>query len=616
MLRFLAIIFIGLIINPLSGNAQSEMRSTYYRPSISIVYSESGTKYESNIYKKIDNCNIPSRFDLIRLNNNKIRYTLPIAPKGDKRDKNNQNLMELARKKEMQKSVRELISRFWGRDFNGNFYLDTVIKRAKYTATDIEINKSNLLVNKNNIYQAIADSLLARKYIILFEIDNVKSYEEHYDQVDAKNKKSAKSRGTEFKPIERKDEGWIVNYTVIIYKLDWNDYIQSLFWNELWVDQTLTTNREKRIKNFNNFEFPIKRVLSMRKIERVSQPKDPDFYKKIGAPRRKNMNELIDDISIKIFNSSFNSAMKKINDFQIHAPLVESYPNRVNLGNKEGLKYDQRFYVYRYEWSKGINVKKRVGVLRVADLANNSGIASGQSNRSSLRQQGGKRLYSGDLVEINEDFGFGLYLGYTAFDSPPGGDGLSFGFDYRLSSLFKSRFFKSFHFNAMMSVNYSRGKPFFADDNVNIHYFGQTKVDLLSQFLTFGFSRETYFTKKGNLYITPEIGFGVNILTASPSIEESQTTINEPIFEAINVGDLFAYTSISLGYHLSPSLSFYIKPILHDRNKERRFFSTTDSNDNINTVINQYKLSNNGAWDLENNTGVSLPVFLGLKISL
>lgn len=613
-----------LIIKPFMSSAQSNMGSTYYRPSVSIVFSSLGTKYENTIFKKMQDLGVPSRFDYVNIKNNKIKYKHPIKPELPEeinplelksvrseyrvKTKKYEEQLELLAETNLKEATRDIVAGFWGRDNDGNFSYDAVLEKAKYSATDSEANISKLSTDKNKIYTNIADSLLRRKYIFIYEISNVKTYEEHYNQKDASARRTAAKNGTEFKPVVREQEGWLVDYETFIYKLDWNDSINAVFYDEMWLDSEEETGRMEKINKFNSFEFPLIRVHSLSSVATVGQSNDVEFYKKPLSPERKKMNELLDDIPEKLLSSSFESVMTAIDDFKLRAPLTDAYPNSIKLGVKEDLSYDQRFFVYRQELKKDKTIKKRIGVLRVADIADNSGVAKGKSDASELRQQGGKRLYGGDLVESAEDIGLSIYLGYTAINQLAGGG--SFGLDYRLSDLYNKKFMRGLHLNAFINYNLSKNERFFAEDAVNTVFFGQERVDMESISGSLGISRETYFTKRGNIYLMPEIGAGAILMTASTDSND------DPIFESVEGMSLFAYGSFSIGYHFSPSVSLYLKPMLNYGLGFGEWTSDPEYDD-TNEAIGLFDMNNQGSWGIGNNSsGISTPVFAGIRIKL
>lgn len=613
------------IISVIPLSAQNNMGSSYYRPSVSIVFSSIGTKNENTIFKKMEDIGgVPARFDYIKIANNKIQYKHPVKPELPEEinplelksvtsqhrvnQKKYEEQLELLSKTNLKEATRDIVAGFWGRDNNGNFNYEAVIEKAKYSATDSESNVSKLSTDKNKIYTNIADSLLRRKYIFIYEISNVKTYEEHYNLIDASAKRTAAKNGTEFKPVVRKQEGWLVDYETFIYKLNWNDSINAVFYDELWLDSEVETGRMEKINKFNSFDFPLIKVYSFSSVATVGQSNDDEYYKKPFSPKRKTMNELLDDLPSGILSVSFQEAMTAIDDFKLRAPLSSTYPNSVKLGTKEGLSFDQRFFVYRQDEKKGKTIKKRIGVLRVADIADNSGVATGESDASKLKQQGGKRLYGGDLVETAEDFGLSIYLGYTALNTLTGGG--SFGLDYRLSDLYNEKFMRGLHLNAFVNYNISQNERFFAEDGINALFFGQNKVDMESISGSLGISRETYFTKRGNIYVVPEVGAGAILLTASTDSKD------DPIFESVSGMSLFAYGSFSIGYHFSPSVSLYLKPMLNYGLGFGEWTSNPEYDD-TNEAIGLYELNNKGSWGIGNNSsGISTPVFAGIRIKL
>jgi hypothetical protein len=163
------------------------------------------------------------------------------------------------------------------------------------------------------------------------------------------------------------------------------------------------------------------------------------------------MEELLSRVPELMQDNVIFKSSKKIDEFKMRAAIFNSYPTQAKLGTKEGLYIDQRFFVYSIKVNKKGNEKKvREAVVRAYEVSNNSKVATGDMVPSNFRQQGGKNLYSGYLLEMKEDRGIDIMLGTNIGNGMS--NGFYVGFDYRLSALTKksmptSKALRGFYFS-------------------------------------------------------------------------------------------------------------------------------------------------------------------------
>lgn len=544
-------------------SAPAGMGSTFYRPSVSVVYSRIGTRSEDVLFSGLQQQKLPSRFDEYKLNNCIIQYQHPTKPElpedldvmtlkkaikeyNVKLKQYNEDIDRL-NKNNLVVVARDIVAQTLRRDANGNFSFSGIIERATNSATDSDVNISSRSTNKEGAYLDIADSLLNRLYIMVYEITNAKTYQEHYNQIDATRRRSSAASGKEFKPVERTQEGWFVDYETYIYRVNWNDSVAAVFYSEMWLEQSVQDNRSSRAQAFDNFNLPLRRTYARASVATISQSNDPEFYAKPFAPRRKTMDELLTEVPKSIVDNSVFSASQEIDDFKLRAPITSAYglkgKNLVKLGKKEGAYTDQRYFVYRQDLKKGQAVKKRIGVLRPVNIEDNTGLATGESVPSTFRQQGGKRLYNGDLVEMGEDIGLGVRLGLATGLSA----GLGAGLEYRLSDLYKEKFMRGLYLTAEASLSSIGRGTFFNEEGFDAAVFGTDKLDISSMNLYVGICKEVYFTKRGNFHYLPAIGGGASLINVSSDVANGPSISNMVYFAYIE--------PMSVGYHFSPTVS-------------------------------------------------------------
>lgn len=528
---------------------------------------------------------------------------------------------------------RDIIANIWGRDSRGNFSMDEITKAAMYSATDGQALTSGASKDNMKVYTEIADNLLKSCFIVAYDFAEIQTYEQYYDAQDAKRRKAAEKAKTTFTPVARTQEGWVVKYNCQIYKLTWNDSISNIFYNDLWVDQSTGGDRAERLNKFNQFVFPLERVYGnfLPEMTISSQSNDPKTYES-GLIKRLSMEELLSRVPELMQDNVIFKSSKKIDEFKMRAAIFNSYPTQAKLGSKEGLYIDQRFFVYSIKLNKKGNEKKvREAVVRAYEVSNNSKVATGDMVPSNFRQQGGKNIYSGYLLEMKEDRGIDIMLGTNI------GNGMSNGFylglDYRLSALTKKsmptlKAVRGFYFSLGISATTQTGIQLFeltenGKDYINNadptllpvieQEYADLKYDCSSFGLYAGLSKELYLTKRGRISLSPELGVGIFSTTATPVGGGT----------AYDLSTIGVTLGSKLAINLLPSFEIFAKPMLNytlpssavDFNTSGELLTSAALyGDYINGAISTplERLSVNSGY--QNSFKINFPITIGIRL--
>jgi hypothetical protein len=431
--------------------------------------------------------------------------------------------------------ARNGVAKWFNRDATGAMDLEYITQRGSYSATDQDVNDQKAA--QNNRTADIGFDLLNKTYIIIYSIDEILTMEQVYDQRDAKamaayiaDKKAAEAAKQQFtkeppKPVERKQEGYELRYLSYLYKINWTDSVANAFAQNLWMDKS-TGEAGSRKLLFNKTTFPLKYVESTSGSAESTQPKDAasSYYTLLGN-KRLSMEELLELFPEKIQESATSSYSLTVDDFKTKAPIHTDWPITAKLGSKEGLEEQDRFLAYEFEQDdEGKPVKKRVGVVRVREVADNDTIATGESAASTFRQQGGKKLYTGTLLEEQHDMGLNFSIGWNQADRLTSGVGISLksnipGVVLNIHDLYLGVF-----------VTGGVGANTDASGLVFPNYFEQLTKEGSTQYTFTGkdgarmepglwrsfswtagltISKEIYIGRRGNLYLEPTIGYSI-----------------------------------------------------------------------------------------------------------
>ena len=576
-----------VLFNSIFCNAQDpkgeKIQTKFFRPSLTNIYVKSSSSEANTVIQSLRQVPVEKRFDDHNFNNNTFELN------------NSSNLSKEIKSQLYNQFSKQIIAKWFSRNSEGNMTSELIDFRGKNTATDADVIKDKSA--ENSRLSNLGYELMKKSYVIVYNISKVKSMTEIYNETDEKRRALAAKLNSQYTPVQRTEEGYEVEYTANVYKLDWNDSIQNIFYNDYFLDESYTENRQSRINAFNNSKYPFKFLESISGTISATQPNNADAYK---FRVRKSMNQLLQESALEIHEEVIFKSSKKIEDFRVKVNLASVYPTFAKIGSKEGIYMNQRFFVYELDKEK--NKKRKKATVRVNTIALNDSLANGQSPTSRFRQVGGRKIKPYYFLESKEDNGFSFTLGHSLQDSTVT-SGYHVAIDARLDRLFKV-------YNTNEGGKYLRN--LFASINLTANPFsgvkfeGDTK-DSSSMGASFNLGlnigREIFITKKGNLYLYPEIG---GSLLAYNFIKINGTTIEskDPLSLFVNYG---INASLGLGINVTSSMSIIIKPSYNLRLSE--FV-------NINKTTDGTELKLADANNFRNANDASMPIFVGVRFRL
>tara|TARA_B100001287_G_scaffold258268_1_gene244539 strand:- start:119 stop:2251 length:2133 start_codon:yes stop_codon:yes gene_type:complete len=701
-----SILFLVIINSNLRGQTTNEeIITTFLRPTIVNLYGLTKNNDLQNIAAKnlSENSNPLKRFDQLKVEVPKLILDLPTLPpkpvlplKPPKPDSNakaneikkynkqiallnrekviyNQEIVKynLAVKKRNQikkvqidkyvkNSTNAIVSKWFSRDSIGNMSIKLLEERAAFSASDEDVNIAKYSAVSR--ISSLGKELMKKTYIIIHIVDDAFSYSEYYDNVDRENKILLKYQKKEVKPVLREKEGYILNDNSYLFKLDFNDSISAHFIKNYWVSTTTKDQREEKIKNWNNASFPIKyfrnyhysddkfqysKAYYLNKIQK--EPALTLKYKKaiknlLPVERLKNA------LGTRNFTKQVLTAnLKKIEDFKLKASVFTSYPISSKIGTKEGVKKHERWAIYEIQLDDyGKQIKKKTGYARITKVANNESIASGASPTSIFRQHGGKRTFSGMLLEPNHGGIVGLGMGIMSNPTDKSIAGFHLDIDFRINSKYKIGFTYTgnrFKLNLSEFGALLRNDVIYVDSvgalsnvlipNVDSIYKtdeNDTTVNIIdkvkgsTQHFTINFGREFLIGHRGNFLIEPKIGFGFASYNFDTIIAPNSFTnviSPEDIKSLYQINTLSTVFSVEFGVHILPNLVFSIKPCLVRRGtyetsatlKYPDINSDNYRNVRITTTEGQ-QINKNWGFEKLNTGSTSYPIYFGLKLKL
>jgi hypothetical protein len=594
---------------------RTTVETKFYRPSLTNLFIQpksSEARVVVDEFKKLD---LEKRFDNNGVANNTISVTLPEPPQMPTSDnalelvallkdyrkalKVYEEQKSLAIQKQVKPITKQVIAKWWNRDASGNMSDELILQRGMFSATDkdvIQDGTSEISRRANIGYE-----LIKRSYITVYEITDVKSMDQVYNEMDAAARVAAQKSKTEFKPVPRTQEGYRASYNAITYKIVWNDSVQSVFFDKFWVDKsTSSSDKSTKVNAFENSDYPLVQVASVSGNASSTQSNDPKTYGGLLGRVRKSMDQLLREMPASIQESTMFKTTKLVEDFQIKAPIFVTYPTQVKIGSKEGIYIDERFMVYQkvVDPKTKMESKKKIGMVRVKSIADNDVVANGESKASLFQQQAGKKLNSGNFVQMKEDLGISVMIGYGVGDNAMGGVYASL--DQRVSRYFKNKFARGVHLTAGANITGFTDQKIVTGDSA---YTGSVLN------YSVGIGKEIYFTKRGHLFLYPSVSYSLHSITLDKRKGEDISEKNTSNVFGSVAYDEEDYTwstsgllaSLGIGYNFSASFSLLIRPSISYKLGEY----TAGSDIVLPTFSN--------AWNMDKVSDMSIPIYIGLR---
>lgn len=431
----------------------------------------------------------------------------------------------------------DIVAKWWSRKPDGTFGVELLQERGAYDATDAEVIAAQARKRGVAALMDAGENLINKSYVIVFDIYDLKTMEQHYDEVDETARRVAQQLNTEFRPASRTQEGYRANVNAHLFRLDYNDSISAVFLQEMWIDPELDTPEAKaqRIAHFDNFDFPLQYVTTVQGSAQSAQSKTLQI-------NRKTDDELFSGLTVALVENILFSLSKEYEDFRVKTSLFGTRPLEAKIGLKEGLWVDQRYFVYEFQLNREGEISTvRKGVIRATNkITDNRGVATGETIPSRFYQTAGRRLDAGMLLHQRNDFGLGLTVGAGTTNNLTFGSGFNMLIEINTSQLL-----------GRLGRKPRPGTKLFADISLDNMESPQLNMSLTT--LAVGFSRDWYFLR--NVHLTPFIGAGYESVKAREDGGINVGGSLEDIEEGADlVSVIFATTGVRLGINILHNL--------------------------------------------------------------
>lgn len=401
---FIFCTYMGVVV--FSQNSNNETSNTvnipseYNRNALSVLVLQTNSQYSNDLMAASGNAIISGKFDdnSIELHNIKALSNV-------------NNIQQQLVKGQV---VNQIISKWFSRDTaTGEFDMMVIHERGMYNATDDEVREASASKIGLASLKDAGESLINRSYVLVMDFYDIETMRQVYNKQDVRKKIRAEAMNKNYQPVRRVKTGWVGNVRGYLYKINFNDSLINIFYNDLWIyeDDDEETKKIKK-ERFENSNFPIEFVTQ------VSGKADGSQYKAghvMATPVQLTKNELFQKMINTGLSSCLSKAERVLDAFQVKAPVYKVKPISSKVGKKEGLKTDQRYFVMEsYQNRKGEIDTKRKGIVRVKKVTDNREVATGdQTNYTSFYQVAGRKIEAGMQLHQKNDIGTGLSGGVS-----------------------------------------------------------------------------------------------------------------------------------------------------------------------------------------------------------
>ncbi|MDP2337415.1 MAG: hypothetical protein Q8N05_13405 [Bacteroidota bacterium] len=474
--------------------------SEYDRNALTIIGLKSDSPLADQIARMIDTIKITDKFY-----DNEIGFrTIPFNATVNLFDKVQQektfktDVLNLLNEKKVGQSI---VAKWFNRQPDGTFNTSVLKERGVYNSDDSDLSIATASKRGESAMMDAGLGLVGNSYVLVLGFSNLMTMDEYYTKIEAK-------------PENRIMNGIKGDLIGLLYKLNFNDSVSSVFFQDMWVNKNSADSKTK-IFRFDASTFPLVPVKNLIMPVQATQFNPGQT---LSPKVQKTQDELLRGMINSSMNNVMNQLTYQISEFKVKAQIYKTNPIAVKIGKKEGLGFDQRYFVFENrETRKGEKYSSRRGVIKSMSVADNRSVTSGETQPSYFYQvAGGKIDNMGMFVEQRIDVGLNLFLGYQQ-NAMSGIDGrVEYYIGRALYSSKTNKIAKGLSsFKMYVEGGYNSG-----DYTLNL---AEEKVDLLR--VSAGFNKDFYLTH--SIHLGPFIGYGIESASGKTSEYKVETQFVE-----------------------------------------------------------------------------------------
>ncbi len=324
---------------------------------------------------------------------------------GDKDIERKETPIQIEKYLKQQKVANQLVAKWFNRQPDGSFDMSLISERGSYNASQLE---ANVAKGSARGVTSLADAgieLIGNTFVVISKFKYVNNEitaaavrdvaKRAASQLTNQVARMAAEKAADA-TYEKTKEGYSVWTTSFLYKLKWNDSIEAVFYNDLWMDKnSIDPQRKAAFDNTDLFQ-----------LEFIGDEKAAGLVTfKIGEKRTEE--QIIEKVTIRTIDAIYAKLQKQYDVFKPKVPLSSGSPITAKIGMKEGLEGGEKFEVLeqvldpktgltRYD-SKGTITVEKNSIWDNRYNAADETLATDGPNVTTFK--GGKGYYPGMLIK-------------------------------------------------------------------------------------------------------------------------------------------------------------------------------------------------------------------------
>ena len=377
-------------------NKKQIISSEYDRNALTIIGLKSDDPLADQLAKMIDTIKISEKFYTNDIGFRNMPYNVVVSV-FDKAQQDKVFKIEVPKLLDEKKVGQGIVAKWFNRQPDGSFNADVLKERGIYNSDDSDLAIATSSKRGESALMDAGLGLVDHSYVLVLGYSNLMTMNQYYDQIKAA-------------PEARKTNGVKGDMIGLLYKLNFNDSVSAVFFQDMWANKGASDLKSKAAK-FDANTFPLVPVKNLIMPMQATQYNEGQSL----APKvQETQDELLRDMVNSSITNVLNQMTYQISDFKVKAQIYKTNPIAVKIGKKEGLGFDQRYFVFENRQTRGGDqYSKRVGVIKSMSVTDNRSVTKGETEPSYFYQvAGGKIDNMGMFVEQRIDAGLNLFLGY------------------------------------------------------------------------------------------------------------------------------------------------------------------------------------------------------------
>lgn len=395
ILFFSSIVFSQNVLEA-GKKAKSYVSSDYNRNSLTLVGLNFNENLSNEVYSHFSGLEVPGKFYNNPLHNNILQ------PGVDRQSVSNLlgdiDTDEISKWLNQNKVGQQILATWFNRQPDGSFNVETLKERGLFNANDNDYIVASASKRGQSGLMDMGLQLVNQSYVLVFDFYKITTMHDYYvaNEIPA-NKQTM--------------NGFRSLLKTYLFKLDFNDSVAAVFFQDYWTGAN-QADKQQRIEAFENADFPFVFVSKNQQQVNGSQFNEGQA---LAPEKQLSRSELLDKMINSGLESSVNYVEKQNAEFRVKAMVNKVHPISAKIGKKEGLRFDQRYFVFENrQRHNGTIFSKRIAVVKSMKVVDNRRVTQGETESSQFYQiAGGKVDNLGMFLEQHNDVGLNIFLGTT-----------------------------------------------------------------------------------------------------------------------------------------------------------------------------------------------------------